>query len=241
MPIDCTDLTTSSLPAHIHRSRAYTAKPEPCDCPTCGRLATDPIPPVLIEGMVIDCPQCGAEKPEILDDRTPAQRLRADIRDMFEEDAERGNGKSRSGGGGRKSPKKTYRVERRYEQEPVFGRPDKVKITVSKANRRKEIALTKPTRERLQKWAEEASERTGKRVSMADGIRVAQKIYLGQLGDIEEHEYASSKAEVQMLFYEEDLEALDRVCEPGNKAVSRGAALEACLLLWLPTVEETET
>lgn len=128
------DLTNTALPSSIHRSRVYDGEAVPHDCPRCGRMATDPHPPRLVDGLYIDC-VCGPSTLEVNDERTAAQRLASDVRDLFREASDQGKGNGSSGGsrGSARKPKAKYRVERRPEQEAMaFGARVKEKVAVKR-------------------------------------------------------------------------------------------------------------
>lgn len=114
-----------------------------------------------------------------------------------------------------------------------MGRFHRSPTEVKEPRFRREVTLTRQTRERLEKWAELQTLLGGKRVTMAAGIHDAIAGRLAIARNVEEHEYAADKVELRIYFSQTELTALSAVCHIGALGVSRGAVIEWCLLkMW---------
>ena len=115
---------------------------EPHDCPQCGRPATDPNPPRLIEGYIIDCPSpsCGPVSNE------PATDSVDEILEIFQEEQQKRQPKKGVASGPRaRTKKKVSRPTFRVEQE-VRGLPQRDVATTERVEKLEHsLAITVPS------------------------------------------------------------------------------------------------
>lgn len=103
----------------------------PHDCPQCGRLASDPNPPHLIEGYIIDCPSasCGPVRNE------PGANSLDEILELFQEEQQKRQPKKGTASGSRTRSRKTVpRPHFRIEQESR-GLPLRDVVTTERVER----------------------------------------------------------------------------------------------------------
>lgn len=222
---------------------------EPHDCPSCGRRATDPHPPRLLYlapdrpgsygSHTVDCPSCGTLARWNNPNRTEAEQLSQDVREMLDED--KGKGEKGGGSSSKAPPKPRPKLRVRWEQEPVSfsnGRSkDKVVIKSERYDEttRKCITLSHEMVAELRIRSAKERQLDGTPTPMATFIRQALAAHLKTLRNPQERRYGAGTENFYVRLYESEVTELKQAKQVWE--LSYGVLVENCLELLLGSEE----